>query len=369
GSTTVSFTATDECGNSSTTQATFIIEDTTAPTIGTPASDVTVECDGAGNTTDLMGWLNNNGGALATDLCGDVTWSNNYSGLSDDCGLTGSATVTFTATDSCGNASTTTATFIIEDTTDPVLITPAQNLTVECDGLGNSVQLNAWLATAGGAIASDTCGSIVWTNNFTTLSDGCGMTGSATVTFTATDECGNSRTETPATFTIEDTTSPVVTIPAQDMTVECDGLGNGAERAAWLASNGGASASDTCSGVVWSNNFTTLSDGCGMTGSATVTVTATAECGNSVNTLATFTIADTTAPVIVTPAADITVECDGSGNTADYQAWLASNGGAAATDSCGTVTWSYAIEDTNTLCGLTGYVIVNFTATDECGNS
>src|SRR5690606_34502009 len=234
----VNFTATDECGNSSTTQATFIIEDTTAPTIGTPASDVTVECDGAGNTTDLMGWLNNNGGALATDLCGDVTWSNNYSGLSNDCGLTGSATVTFTATDSCGNASTTTATFTIEDTTDPVLITPAQNLTVECDGAGNSVQLNAWLATAGGAIASDTCGSIVWTNNFTTLSDGCGMTGSATVTFTATDECGLGSIITTATFTIEDTTSPVVTIPAQDMTVECDGLGNGAELAAWLASNG-----------------------------------------------------------------------------------------------------------------------------------
>src|SRR5690606_6704780 len=227
GSTTVSFTATDECGNSSTTQATFIIEDTTAPTIGTPASDVTVECDGAGNTTDLMGWLNNNGGALATDLCGDVTWSNNYSGLSDDCGLTGSATVTFTATDSCGNASTTTATFIIEDTTDPVLITPAQDMTVECDGAGNAVQLNAWLATAGGAIASDTCGSIVWTNNFTGLSDGCGMTGSATVTFTATDECGNGG-NTSATFTIEDdTATPIVTTRSEERSVGYDCMDNG----------------------------------------------------------------------------------------------------------------------------------------------
>ncbi len=39
--------------------------------------------------------------------------------LSDLCGATGAATVTFTATDDCGLTSTTTATFTIEDTTNP----------------------------------------------------------------------------------------------------------------------------------------------------------------------------------------------------------------------------------------------------------
>ena len=54
---------------------------------------------------------------------------NDFSALSDDCGETGSATVTFTATDDCGNFSTTSATFTIEDTTDPTIDTQATDLT------------------------------------------------------------------------------------------------------------------------------------------------------------------------------------------------------------------------------------------------
>ncbi|MBO6608072.1 hypothetical protein, partial [Psychroserpens sp.] len=61
-----------------------------------------------------------------------MTWSNDFSALSDDCGLTGSATVTFTATDGCGNSSSTTATFTIEDTTAPTFTVPA-DITLECD--------------------------------------------------------------------------------------------------------------------------------------------------------------------------------------------------------------------------------------------
>ncbi|MEZ5025972.1 MAG: hypothetical protein R2739_05260 [Chitinophagales bacterium] len=39
------------------------------------------------------------------------------------------------------------------------------------------------------------------------------------------------------------------------MTVECDGQGNTAALQAWLADNGGASASDICSGgVIWTND-------------------------------------------------------------------------------------------------------------------
>ena len=120
------------------------------------------------------------------------------------------------------------------------------DLTVECDGDGNQNELNTWLNNQGGASSSDECGSVVWTNDFNSISNECGETGSVIVTFTATDDCGNQSTST-ATFTIEDTTNPSIDNNPQDETVECDGDGNQAELQAWLDSNGGAgTASDIC---------------------------------------------------------------------------------------------------------------------------
>ena len=309
--------------------------------------------------------MDNNGGATASDDCSDVTITSNVGPLSDECGATGTLTVTFTATDDCGNTAQTTATFTIEDTTAPVL-TDANDMLVECDGAGNVADLDAWLANNGGATASDDCSDVVWTNDAGPLSDECGATGSVTVTFTATDDCGNTA-QTTATFTIEDTTAPVVT-DASDMLVECDGAGNVADLDAWLANNGGATASDDCSDVVWTNDAGPLSDECGATGSVTVTFTATDDCGNTAQTTATFTIEDTTAPV-VTDANDMIVECDGAGNTADLQAWLANNGGATATDDCSDVVWTSDQGDLTDECGATGSLTVTFTATDDCGNT
>ncbi|NNF33836.1 MAG: hypothetical protein HKN68_06990, partial [Saprospiraceae bacterium] len=330
--------------------------------------DLTVECDGQGNAQDLADWLASNGGASASDTCSDVTWSNDFDVLSDDCGATGSATVVFTATDDCGNTSSTTAVFTIEDTVPPVIDIDAEDLTVECDGIGNEQDLVDWLASNGGASSSDACSDVTWSNDYNGLSDDCGATGSATVIFTATDDCGNSVTTT-ATFTIEDTIAPVIEIDAEDLTVECDGTGNAQDLDDWLASNGGASASDVCSDVIWSNDFEVLSDDCGATGSATVIFTASDDCGNTVTTTATFTIEDTTAPVIDIEAGDLTVECDGSGNVQDLDDWLASNGGASSSDACSDVTWTNDFEVLSDDCGATGSATVIFTATDDCGNS
>ena len=372
GSVTVTFTATDACGNSSESTGTFTIQDTTDPVITTQASNLTVECDGSGNTSALTSWLASNGGASASDVCSGVTWSNNYNNnLSDACGLTGSVTVIFTATDACGNASESTGTFTIQDTTDPVITIQASNLTVECDGSGNTSALTSWLASNGGASASDVCSGVTWSNNYNNnLSDACGLTGSVTVIFTATDACGNA-SESTGTFTIQDTTDPVITTQASNLTVECDGSGNTSALTSWLASNGGASASDVCSGVTWSNNYNNnLSDACGLTGSVTVTFTATDACGNSSESMGTFTIQDTTDPVITTQATNLTVECDGSGNTSALTSWLASNGGASASDVCSGVTWSNNYNNNlSDACGLTGSVTITFTATDACGNS
>jgi len=101
--------------------------------INTTASNSAVECDGAGNTTEFDAWLASSGGATTTDVLTNVTWTNDFTALSDDCGATGSATIIFTATDDCGNTATTSATFTIVDTMVPELITALQTeLTVSC---------------------------------------------------------------------------------------------------------------------------------------------------------------------------------------------------------------------------------------------
>jgi hypothetical protein len=101
--------------------------DTTDPVITVQAQDEENQCVNhdysASNSTQLQQWLNNHGGAAATDNCNAITWSHDYEvgDLSDDCGLTGSVEVTFTATDACGNQSSTTANYVIYDQTAPIL--------------------------------------------------------------------------------------------------------------------------------------------------------------------------------------------------------------------------------------------------------
>ena len=163
---------------------------------------------------------------------------------------------------------------------------------------------------------------------------GCANTGTYTNEWTVMDDCGNNSVAFTQIITVVDTTAPTMDTAAANATVQCDGQGNTAALQAWLTSNGGASASDTCSNVTWSNNFSALSDSCGNTGTATVTFTATDGCGNATTTSATFTIQDTTAPTIDIVATNATVECDGNGNPEALTAWLASNGGGAASDNC-----------------------------------
>jgi len=165
------------------------------PFINSEASDMTLECNGTSQQSAIQAWLDNHGGATATGFCGTLIWSNDYFALDNDCGATGSAFVTFTAADDCGNTSTT-ATVSIVDTTIPVMQSSASDLTLDCSNANYHTMLLNWLNSHGGAQAGDICGSVSWTNNFPGLNDTCTITNSIPVTFTASDECGNSNTST-----------------------------------------------------------------------------------------------------------------------------------------------------------------------------
>jgi hypothetical protein len=123
----------------------------------------------------------------------NINWTNNFSNLSNGCGATGFATVTFTVRDECFNSTTTNATFTIVDSVSPSITATAHDTTVQC-GISNQVVLQNWLANHAGSHATDIGGTVYGPITFTGLSNGCGATGSASVIFTATDECGNSAT-------------------------------------------------------------------------------------------------------------------------------------------------------------------------------
>ena len=143
----------------------------------------------------MNAWLSD---VAATDNCGTVTITHDFTELTEGCGATGSALVTWTAIDACGNTSTISATFTIIDTTSPEFTTVPEDFTVECDGSGNEDELNAWLADIA---AEDACGTVTITNDIKALSEQCRSTRTAIYTWPETDECGNTTT-TSATFTI-----------------------------------------------------------------------------------------------------------------------------------------------------------------------
>ena len=116
------------------------------------------------------------------------------------------------------------------------------------------------------------------------------------VQFTATDDCGNATSAT-QTITIVDTTSPVLSIPA-DYTAECSDDHPMDD----------ASATDNCGEVTIAVVETTIAGACAGDYSITREFTATDDCGNATSATQTITIVDTTSPVLSIPA-DYTAEC------------------------------------------------------------
>ena len=341
-----------------------IVPNTSPPSLDAPADNLIVEC-GPSQEAIIQAWLNNNGGAVATQYCDNFFWTNDYNGISNGCGNTGSALVTFTAQDDCGSTSTV-AELEVVDINPPNMVIYPQNLQVECDGAGNLSELNAWANANGGASAIDSCGNVSWTNFVPAPGMNCGSTGQTVVHFIAYDACSNNVQST-ASFVIVDHVPPLIFQPARDTIFEC-GNNNANAVQTWLNNHAGAKASDVCGAVSWSNNFSSLSDYCGLTGNAVVFFTATDDCGNSSFTSATISIEDHTAPVIDTVANDLVLQCGANDLELEIQNWLDDHGGARASDLCGNVNWTNIVTSPLDSC-FADSSLITFTVLDECGNS
>ena len=207
GSIEVTFTATNSCGYTFVTCATFTLEDTQGPTCTKP-EDLTLDCNAPNALGILQAWLDYDGNY--TDLSTPVTFTNDFMGLNGNECNGDPIVVTWTATDACGNETQFSATLTVVDNTPPIFAGVPADLTLDrCDSIPDPASVTV----------SDGCDldpDLVFEE--TTMGDDCHYT--ITRTWTTIDDCDNADTVSQI-ITVSDDNPPVFTNVPADVTMEC----------------------------------------------------------------------------------------------------------------------------------------------------
>jgi large repetitive protein len=320
------WTATDDCGNTTTATQNIQVSDATAPVLNGSNNNTTVECSAIPAAPQMT----------ATDNCDDDIQIEFSEVMipGDQCTYT--LQRTWTATDNCGNESAVAHTLIVTDTTPPIFTVNPENATVSCDDV----------PAAAVVIADDNCDDNVNVELSEVITDGCPYT--ITRTWIATDNCNN-QSATTQVLTVVDNVAPVLYGVPGNMTVECTEP----------MSNTNVYAEDNCDdNVIVALQATTVNNDCGSV--FTRTWSAQDACGNQVSATQVITIVDTTAPVIAAPIpAEITIECS------DVRPDMA----PAFEDACDNdLVIVYNEEEINiNECGLD--IVKTWSATDNCDNT
>ncbi|HHI02681.1 MAG TPA: T9SS type A sorting domain-containing protein, partial [candidate division Zixibacteria bacterium] len=326
------WTATDDCGNSSTCDQIISVEDTTPPVITCPAN-ATIECNEDPDPIII-------GSASADDNC-DPSPTITYSDVTNGNVITR----TWLAEDACGNSSTCDQIIILEDTTPPVITCPA-DITIECDESTDP-------SHTGMATATDNCDQDVTITFTDTETAGvCPQERVITRKWMAMDDSNNSST-CDQIITVEDTTPPVITCP-EDIEIFCYGPTD-------PDNTGYATAVDNCDDQPLNISYNDIADG----NIITRTWTAMDACGNGSSCEQVITLIENVAPVAVCPDDMDILVCDLSPITISGFSCSDADGNLAACEvDNGTLT-----DGSVTFTPVVGENIITLTATDECGES
>jgi hypothetical protein len=318
------WTATDECGNSSVFIQSISVHDTTAPIIDGDY-EIEVSCE-----------LLNAVYITATDNCTDVEISYTDTEVSGACA--GRYIRDYVVTDECGNESTFEQIITLIDETNPVVLNPAEDLTVECGEDYESYE----------PIFTDNCDTdleITAISSISTSEDGC--TTYISQSWTATDNCNNTVTAS-RTITIVDTTAPTFDSTPEDQWISCDEVAAIAE----------VTASDICDEDVEVSHEDTIEEGdCPAEYTIVRTWTATDECGNAAEYVQHIYVTDNNLPYFVSVPEGGSYSCE---DQFDF-------GSAVADDACSTVEVSYN-DEYDYSCENTYTIVRTWTAEDACGN-
>ncbi|MBN1387194.1 MAG: gliding motility-associated C-terminal domain-containing protein, partial [Bacteroidales bacterium] len=340
---TRTYSVTDDCGNSINVTQSITINDITPPTASNPPP-INVECSGdvpAPDITVVTDEADNCTAAPAVAFVSDLSDGNTCPEI---------ITRTYSITDNCGNSVNVTQTITIDDITDPVITGCPADITVPADGVTCDAVVS-WTEPT----ATDNCSLASFTGSH--VPGATFSMGITIVTYTATDDCGNTAICT-FNITVIDEEAPVITTCATDRIIppdiNCEAI--------MPDLTGEVTATDNCSpGIV-----ITQVPAAGTVipaGTTTVTLTATDGSGNSTDCFADVIVIDDSDPVLVTK--DTTVYI-GPGNTVTIDSsyvWDAIN----SYDNCGITS---VIIDVSTFdCSMLGPNTVNVTAYDATGNS
>ncbi|MEO7173821.1 SdrD B-like domain-containing protein [Flavobacterium sp.] len=357
GSTQVTWTVTDDCGQPQSCTRTFTITpDTIVPVItatGTPTNG-TLGCNPT--AAQINAAL---GSATATDNCGPLTPGFTDSTVTSD-GCFRSQTRTWNVSDACGNAAlavSRTATWT-QDTTAPVIVaigTPT-NGTLGCNPTADQIG-----AALGSATATDNCGPVTPTfTDSTVTSNGCNR--SQTRTWNVSDACGNAAIAVSRTATWIVST-PVVFTCGNDVTLPACSTQEQIT-AAWNAFLTSTTASGGCGGVLTRTDCP-APPVCGGFVDITWTYTV-AACGEGNYTCTRRFTVGSTSEVLFNCGTDVTISGCGS-QTAVDTAWYAFLASTTASGGCNGV-FSRTTANSPSACG--GSVNVTWTyTTTSCGGA
>lgn len=349
----VTFTATDECGLTSSCQARIVVVDPNAFQVLCP-SDLEVDLDDPNLETTVNTWLD-----LATtdDPCYDVDYvvTNDFdpAQLEVECDYL-SILVTFTSVNNCGVEKSCSAQIVASQSIGGTINCP-DPIYLQCGDPNNEDLVNAWIGTAS---AQDHDGNnIPLNNNFNFVETVCGTTD---ITFSGMDNCGQS-VNCASQIIIEDLSKPTINCP-QDLNLSC-----GEDQAAinaWLSS---VTAEDECGVAFISNNFEDVdfTFTCGDSGHFEVSFEATDICGNIETCIARINIFDDSSIDIMCPP-NLLLDDSVTDVDAEIQAWLEM---AQVIDPCDLglqITNDYGTETINFDCGfISGEV--TFEIESSCG--
>jgi hypothetical protein len=337
GSNTVTMTATDFYGNTSTCVSNVTVTDNMAPSL--TCMNTTVQLNASGIASIAAADVS----ASTSDNCGTSVLSIDKSSF--NCNETGLNPVTLTASDGNGNTSTCLAIVTVSDGSAPNAL--CKNATIYLDASGSgSITVND--INNG---SNDACG--ISNISVSQTSFGCADVGNNTVTLTVTDN--NNLTSTcNADVNVIDNTSPHAL--CNDITLQLNALGT----ATISNPDIDAGSNDACG--IGSLALSQTAFDCDNVGSNTVTLTVSDVNSNTSTCTSTVTVEDNVAPNAICETTTIQLDANGMATI------LAGEVDKGSNDACGiaSMTVSPEVIDCSYLGSDYGFTL---TVTDNNGNS